>query len=250
MLKTRGGNRFEGYGNVKLATNHGTRSGWQLTCYECKELSPVIHRTGSSFPPKVLARLFTEKGWKVGNTPDMDVCPACLEKRRQRAKAERQQYAKGSVDRLLDMIRQVDLMLASNVTVDYGPYQPQIAAQLKSLFETAYLCNMLASEEITSVKFWQMPPPLPTLDEVWDQASEEARRKFCEIVGLVQTFDTWEPPEEECTLTLPPDPDPPPDPPAAAPPPTPPAQEAERMSPRTAAFLAKVRKQIFKGAAA
>jgi hypothetical protein len=248
MLKTRGGHRFEGYGNVKVATNHGTRVGWQLTCSECKTLSDVIHRAGSSFPPKVLTRLFSEKGWKVGNTSEADVCPGCLEKRRQKHKEERKQYAKGNVDRLLDLIRQVDLMLASNVTVEYGPYQPQIAAQLKSLFETAFLCNMLTT-----------PEPLDLLrsrEQALEAALNVAKAEYAELKAErdeLLAFDSDylppEPPDEERTLHLSPEPDPPPASPAP-PPPAPPAPEGERISPRTAAFLAEVRKQVFKGAAA
>jgi len=261
MLRTRGGNRFEGYGNVKVATEGGNRSGWQLVCYECQELSPIIHRTGASYPPKVLARLFSEQGWKVGNTSASDVCPKCLEQRRLKHKEERKQYAKGNVDRLLDMIRQIDLMLASNVTLEYGPYQPQIAAQLKSLFETAYLCNILTEE---------MPPASEYTKLVTHERELEAENK--RLLKLLEEardqllFDEhleteWrnasspkprdEPPDEERTLTLSPDPDPPPEPPPkpSPPPPPPPAPEGERISPRTAAFLAEVRKQIFKGAA-
>jgi hypothetical protein len=82
-----------------------------------------------------------------------------------------------------------------------------------------------------------------TLDEAWNRAGKEVRAKFLEIVGLL---DTWENKERKI---LSPDPDPPP-PPASAPPPTPPAPEKERISPRTAAFLAEIRKQVFKGEAA
>jgi hypothetical protein len=241
MLKTRGGNRFEGYGNVKIAAERSNRAGWQLTCYECGGLSSIIQRTGNSFPPKVLARLFSEKGWKVGNTDEQDVCPACLEKRRQKAKEERKQYAKGNVDRLLDMIRQIDLMLASNVALDFGPYQPQIAAQLKSLFETAYLCNMLITPEPLEL--------LRTREHELEAALSIAKAEYTELqaerdqLAFESHMKTvWEPP--------PPEEPPPEPPPKPLPPPTPPAQEAERISPRTAAFLAEIRKQIFKGVAA
>jgi hypothetical protein len=244
MLKIRGGHRFEGYGNVKLATEHGTRSGWQLTCSECKTLSDTIHRTGSSFPPKILTRIFSDRGWKVGNTAEADVCPACREKRRQKNKEERKQYAKGNVDRLLDTIRQVDLMLASNVAIDYGPYQPQISAQLKSLFETAYLCGMLPRGLLGEFDgFWKdadepqpadiAPEPTPPPPQDWRDA-------------MIQALKAHVPDDP------PPDPPPPDPPPPAAPEPPPPAPEPERpgISPRTAAFLAEIRKQIFKGAAA
>ena len=53
---------FEGYGNVKVATNHGNRAGWQLICYECQKLSDVIHRAGSSYPPKVLVQTVLREG--------------------------------------------------------------------------------------------------------------------------------------------------------------------------------------------
>ena len=224
----RGSNRFEGYGNVKVATNHGNRAGWQLICYECQKLSDVIHRAGSSYPPKVLVQLFSEKGWKVGNNSANDVCPVCLEKRRQRAREERKQYAKGNVDRLLDMIRQVDLMLASNVSIDYGPYQPQITAQLKSLCETAYLCGMLPVEPFRAtppdVSKLDTPPAPPSIEEKWAAACEE--------------------------VPVPPPPEEPPPPAPKPSPPPPPAPEGTRIAPRTAAFLADIRKQIFKGVAA
>lgn len=245
MLKTRGGNRFDGYGNVKIATERGNRAGWQLTCSECKELSDVIHRTGSSFPPKVLIRLFSEKGWKVGNNSASDVCPTCVEKRRERHREERKQYAKGSVDRLLDTIRQVDLMLASSVTVDYGPYQPQIAAQLKSLFETAYLCNMLPQapdvpeSELLRARARELEAALDKAQAEYKELQEERDQLAFESARPMPMWKPEPPPEE-----------PPPPPPKPSPPPAPPAQEAERISPRTAAFLAEVRKQVFKGAAA
>lgn len=252
MLKVRGGHRFEGYGNVRLGTEHGTRAGWQLICYECQGLSEIIHRTGASFPPKVLTRLFNEKGWKVGNSSASDVCPACMEKRRQRAREERKQYAKGNVDRLLDMIRQVDLMLASNVTIDYGPYQPQIAAQLKSLFETAYLCNMLTEALVENSLVVQEPrqEAPPTLKAVWKQVTEDERIDFlldlrADGKPIFEGVRSTEPVELEPD----PGPEPPVEPPPAEPP-VPPAPEEPRISPRTAAFLAEVRKQIFKGAAA
>lgn len=237
----RGSNRFEGYGNVKVATNHGNRAGWQLICYECQKLSDVIHRAGSSYPPKVLVQLFSEKGWKVGNNSANDVCPVCLEKRRQRAKEERKQYAKGNVDRLLDMIRQVDLMLASNVAVDFGPYQPQIAAQLKSLFETAYLCNMLATPEpleLLRAREGELEAALAVAKTEYEELRADHDRLALEVHMKAEWGPSPPPPEE-----------PPPPAPKPSPPP-PPAQEAERIAPRTAAFLADIRKQIFKGVAA
>ena len=249
MLKTRGGNRFEGYGNVKVATERGNRAGWQLTCWECNKLSDVIHRTGSGFPPKILIRIFSDRGWKVGNTPEMDVCPACLEKRRQRHREERKQYAKGNVDRLLDMIRQVDLMLASNVTIDYGPYQPQIAAQLKSLFETSYLCGMLALEDVASI----LPKPAPDVSNV-DTLPIEDVGNTPTLPAVVpgskppMPLSEW---QQGPHIDSMPQQQPSSEPPSPEPPPPPsPAPEVERISPRTAAFLAEVRKQIFKGAAA
>ena len=231
MLKVRGGHRFEGYGNVRIATNHGTRSGWQLTCCECKKLSDTIHRTGSSFPPKVLVQMFSEKGWKVGNTSEADVCPACLQKRRERAREERKQYAKGNVDRLLDMIRQVDLMLASNMTIDYGPYQPQIAAQLKSLFETAYLCNMLPSDLVRDVGVLPAPAPEPTPAPEPAPEPEPSDEALMLAAGEMSPSKTRAP-EQPSPESPPPEPLPPP---------------PERIAPRTAAFLAEIRKQIFQG---
>jgi hypothetical protein len=244
MLKTRGGHRFEGYGNVKLGVEHGTRAGWQLICYECQGLSDIIHRTGQSYPPKVLDRMFSDKGWKVGQTSASDVCPKCLEKRRQKHKEERKQYAKGNVDRLLDMIRQIDLMLASNVALDFGPYQPQIAAQLKSLFETAYLCNMLAAPPSDHDQLEQLRARQHQLEAALDVAKTEYAELRAERDELMVFHVTADKVMRESEPPPPPAPEPPP------PEPPPPAPEVERMSPRTAAFLADIRKQIFKGAAA
>ena len=253
MLKVRGGHRFEGYGNVKLGTDHGTRAGWQLICHECQGLSDVIHRTGSSFPPKILIKIFSDRGWKVGQSSASDVCPACLEKRREKARAERKQYAKGNVDRLLDMIRQVDLMLASNVALDYGPYQPQITAQLKSLCETAYLCGMLPTEPFRTdvgniptspdVSNLDTPPPV---ENVGDIPAPPATAVVA-VSASPMPLSEW---QYGSHIDSMPQQQPSPEPPPPEPPPPPPAPEVERMSPRTAAFLAEVRKQIFKGAAA
>jgi hypothetical protein len=269
MLKIRGGHRFEGYGNVKIATEHGTRSGWQLACSECKKLSEVIHRTGSSFPPKILTRIFSDRGWKVGNNAEGDVCPECREKRRQKNKEERKQFAKGNVDRLLDTIRQADLMLASNVAIDYGPYQPQIAAQLKSLFETAYLCNMLPRGLLGEFNdFWKDADEPPPTDEPADVPTDVSKVDTSPappplpapimppaVVKPVTGISEWQygthidslpqhrPPPE------PPPPEPPPPPPEPPPPPSPPGQGEHRISPRTAAFLAEVRREVFKNRA-
>jgi hypothetical protein len=253
MLKTRGGDRFEGYGNVKVTTERGNRAGWQLICYECQGLSSVIHRTGASFPPKVLVKMFSDKGWKVGNTSASDVCPACLEKRREKHKAERKQYAKGNVDRLLDMIRQIDLMLASNISVEYGPYLPQIAAQLKSLFETAYLCNMLPLNSVGD-DIWKAPQT-PDVEKLYAElnAANEDKQKLLKLLEEARDQILFaEHLEVAWKLTHPPElkPEPPSEPPPPPPPPPspPPKQEGTKISPRTAAFLAEIRKQVFKGA--
>ena len=139
----RGGTRFEGYGNVILEAGRNYR-GWQLTCSRCQAKSDVLHRKGTTLPPRMLFSLFHKMGWKVGHrSAHKDLCPKCMEAQREANKAERQSYINGNVDRLLDLIRQIDLMLASNVAVEYGPYKDQITAQLKSLFETAFLCDLL-----------------------------------------------------------------------------------------------------------
>jgi hypothetical protein len=130
----------------------------------------------------------------------------------------------GSVDRLLDMIRQVDLMLASNVTIDYGPYQPQIAAQLKSLFETAYLCNMLTTPEPVEL--------LRSREQALEAALKVAKEEYAELQAERDqlAFDSvrpmWkpEPPPEE---------PPPPAPKPSTPPPAPEAGESHHVQPRS-----------------
>ena len=126
------------------------------------------------------------------------------------------------------MIRQVDLMLASNATIDYGPYQPQIAAQLKSLFETAYLCNMLPSELVRYVY-------VHCAAACTGACACALHRSLCSLAPEPEAPEarTLSPSSARTSSAEPPPPAP------------------ERIAPRTAAFLAEIRKQIFpKGEAA
>jgi hypothetical protein len=256
-LRIRGGNRFEGYGNV-LVGGEGTLRGWQLTCSGCNEKSPVIYRRGPSYPPKVLYQMFRTRGWKLTGDPGADLCFECQRKKHEKAEKDRKTYIRGSVDQLLDLIRQLDLMLASNVSVEYGPYQPQIAAQLRSLFETAYLCNMFPGDLLAALPRPNGPslilPDVSNLDtpltpqkmslcDVWDMASDDERNDWWDTHMRHQLRESmikkgWTPPG---TSPAPP-PDSAPAPVASAPPSAP---EHRRMNPRTAAMLVEMRKAIF-----
>jgi hypothetical protein len=257
MLRTRGGGRFEGYGNVAVG-GEGTIRGWQLTCSGCNAKSSVIYRRGPSFPPKILYQMFREKYWKLNGDPGADMCPLCVEKKRERGKEERKLYVKGSVDRLLDLIRQLDLMLASNVTMEYGPYQPQIAAQLKSLFETAYLCNMFPKGLLGEFNgfFKEADDPDPVLPNVSNVDTppaptpappllEQFLEPDCQM--LVPTGEQpqyeWQHGSHIDSMPTQRQREPEPFAPAPAPSSEP---ERRRMNQRTAAMLAEMRKAIFK----
>lgn len=240
----RGAGRFAGYGNVRVTPDRPHR-GWQLTCSKCGVLSAIVHRTGESYPPKMLFQMFRDMNWKVGNSNSKgDICPQCLEKAREQRKQERKQYVNGSADRLLDTIRQLDRLISSSVTVDYGERVPEIEAQLRSLFETAYLCNIFpkgligefkdffregdksneasvtAAQESTSAP----EPPLPQLE------SELVEKVLSGEMSISKAREIYHAEE--------PEPEPPPPPaPVQIP-------EGHRMSPRTAEFLAETRRKI------
>lgn len=221
MIRERGGNRFNGYGNVQVYPGKPQR-GWQLTCSQCGAKSQIIHRNGPSYPPKILTRMFS--GWRVGSQPDGDVCEKCLYATRDKRKEERKQYVDGAVDRLLGAIKQVEQLLTQTVTVDFGNRQPEIMAQFKALFETAYLCNMFVPEEVA-------PPPKT-------------------VVKIVETVKVIAPPPPPPEPELPaPDPEifPLPETRRASAPPCQSSVPLPQMSARTAAYLAEMRKQVFNG---
>lgn len=225
-----GAGRFAGYGNVQV-TQDRTHRGWQLTCTECGALSTIIHRGGQSYPPKVLFHMFREMSWKVGSSSKNDVCPECQKKLREQRRQERKQYVNGSVNRLLDAIRQLDRLIASSVTVDYGDHVPEIEAQLRSLFETAYLCNIFPHGMLGEFKnFFVDADEEGTFNDDAPVMSNPVELEPEPLPPHLSEEPESTPPES----TLPPSP------PVQAPVP----QEGHRMSPRTAEFLAETRRKI------
>lgn len=259
MLRTRGGDRFAGYGNVSLEPGRPTR-GWQLTCSQCGAKSNIIYRKGVSYPPKLLYRMFREEGWKISGNPGADTCPACVERTREKLRDDRKQYVNGSADRLIEGIRLVDQLMSASVTAEYGNRQPDVAAAMHSLIETAYLCNMLKREDIPEdIRSSTPPEPKPEntseLERLRAENSDLQAR--CEQLSADRDRsmfqDFWRDPPSEHGLTLEETWDQAGDEtrekteePKPGPPSPPPKPEPEPMHHRTAAYLAEMRKAILK----
>lgn len=57
-----------------------------LTCGGCRTETRMPSKgLGAHFPPEMIAKTFTNKGWEVGRKEGEDRCPACLSKRPQPA---------------------------------------------------------------------------------------------------------------------------------------------------------------------
>jgi hypothetical protein len=127
------------------------------------------------------------------------------------------------------------------VTVDFGERVPEIEAQLRSLFETAYLCNIFPKGLIGEFKDFfkegdqknnEEPAPVFAKPEPPQPESELVEKVLSGEMSISKAREIYHAEEPE-----PPPPPPPPPPPAPAP-------ESHRMSVRTAEYLIETRRQI------
>lgn len=191
----------------------------------------------------MLYRWFREKGWKLSGNPGADVCPACVEKTRQKHREDRRAYVNGSADRLIEGIRLVDQLMTGSVTQEMSDRQPDVAAAMRSLIETAFLCNMLTREDIPADIRPSMPPepPRPEYRKFSDQIDEVVPSHIASMPTHAPLPENTHPISAEIRES--PLPEPPPPEPKPEPPPEP-KREPEQIHPRTAAYLTEMRRTI------
>jgi hypothetical protein len=70
--------RFVGNGNTWVGDGH--YRGWKIVCSRCDDVKVMSGHNGSSMPPSLILKRYTQAGWVIGTRPEYDLCDGCRKK--------------------------------------------------------------------------------------------------------------------------------------------------------------------------
>ena len=70
--------RFVGNGNTWVGDGH--YRGWKIVCSRCDAVKVMSGHNGSSMPPSLILKRYTQAGWVIGTRPEYDLCDGCRKK--------------------------------------------------------------------------------------------------------------------------------------------------------------------------